>query len=303
MKLLSYEEYIGKKINKLTINNLFKNEKKQLYANCTCECGNNKDIYFHNIRKGFTKSCGCGEKASRFGRKHSDDSIVGKKFGRLTIIEDSGERESNGSVLWKCQCDCGNITYSNSSNLKRGHTTSCGCAKQDFIESTKIDIIGRKFGFLTVLEEVFNDSYKRRMVKCKCDCGNETICAVTDLTTGHSMSCGCMCKSKGEMSIENLLKEFNIQYESQKRFKYCKNKKKLPFDFYLPTYNLCIEYQGEQHYKPVEYWGGIEKFKVYKQNDSIKKKYCEDNKIHLLCLPYTLTNDEIKSKIINILNP
>ena len=50
-------------------------------------------------------------------------------------------------------------------------------------------------------------------------------------------------------------------FESQKRFKDCKDKRQLPFDFYLPSYNVCIEYQGEQHYRPIDHFGAEVKFK------------------------------------------
>ena len=297
-------DYTGQKFNHLTVlEMLYKYKNNQTYARCICDCGQETIAYMGNIKSGKTKSCGCIEKSSRYNRKHVDNSIIGQRFGSLIFIKNSGKKEKNGSVLWECLCDCGNVAYVSSSKLKIGHTTSCGCAKKDYINSLKLDIIGKRFGLLKVTNEVFDSSYKRRMVSCQCDCGKEAICAVTDLTTGHTMSCGCLCKSKGEMFIEELLNEYNITYEPQKRFNDCTNKRKLPFDFYLPTYNLCIEYQGEQHYKPVEYWGGVEKFKVYKKNDLLKKEYCKKNNIGLLCLPYTLTNEEIKQEILNILDP
>lgn len=297
------EEYNNHKYGKLTIQYTYKNENHKTISHCVCDCGNIKDALFYNIRKGATKSCGCMEKESRYGRNHTNESIIGLKFGRLTVIGKSDKKASNGSMMWKCQCECGNITYSNSSNLKRGHTTSCGCAKRDFIESSKIDIIGKKYGCLTVKREVFNKDYKRRMVECKCDCGNLHICAVTDLTTNHVSSCGCKFSSKGENYIKELLKEWNVSFIQQYRFNNCKNKRPLPFDFYLPDYNICIEYQGQQHYQPVEFWGGNERFEERQQLDKIKFDYCKKNDINLICLPYTLSNSELKNKLYNTLNP
>ena len=60
--------------------------------------------------------------------------ITGQRFGNLLVLSKTKQRDINSSVVWKCLCDCGNITYSNSSNLKRGHTTSCGCNKQKYID-------------------------------------------------------------------------------------------------------------------------------------------------------------------------
>lgn len=77
----------------------------------------------------------------------------------------------------------------------------------------------------------------------------------------------------------------------------------LPFDFYLPSYNILIEYDGEHHFQPVKGWGGEEKFKLTQKNDEIKNNYCKDNNITLLRLPYTHTENDIKNEILNILSP
>ena len=234
------------------------------------------------------------------GVKHN---ITGKRFGRLVAIELTDERATNGGIRWKCICDCGNSVYPTMNNLKRKHTTSCGCAKEDFIKSCKIDIIGKKFGYLTVLNEEESQKGERRKVKCLCDCGNAHICSVTDLTTKHTMSCGCMCKSKGELYIEEILQELNIDYERQKRFKDCKNKKLLPFDFYIIKHNICIEYDGEQHYKPIDFWGGEARFLERQLNDKIKNDYCSKNNITLIQIPYTKAKQEIFEIIYNLMSP
>lgn len=100
----------------------------------------------------------------------------------------------------------------------------------------------------------------------------------------HLMGQGCpRCKnSYGENYIENFLNSENINFISQKKFEGCinfKSKRKLPFDFYLPDYNICIEFQGEQHYKPVDRFGGVKEFFNIKERDKIKKDYCIRNSI------------------------
>lgn len=55
--------------------------------------------------------------------------MIGKKFGRLTVIEDTGRRDKYNYRVYKCKCDCGNIIYVNSNKLKSGNTKSCGCLK------------------------------------------------------------------------------------------------------------------------------------------------------------------------------
>ena len=107
--------------------------------------------------------------------------------------------------------------------------------------------------------------------------------------------CGCpKCKrSKGETQIEKWLISHDINYETQKHFSDCKDKKSLPFDFYLPDYNCAIEYQGEQHYKPIDFFGGSERFTYQQYHDELKKEYCKKVGLNLLCIPFNKNIEEI----------
>lgn len=83
---------------------------------------------------------------------------------------------------------------------------------------------------------------------------------------------------------------YKIIYEKEKKFKSCKNKRKLPFDFYLPKYNLCIEYDGQHHYQIVSKYGGECFLKKVKKNDKIKTDWCLLNNVKLLRIPYNKKN-------------
>lgn len=98
--------------------------------------------------------------------------------------------------------------------------------------------------------------------------------------------CPKCSESKGEREIRQLLDSNEIVYESQMIFDGCFDIKPLPFDFYLPEYNLCIEYDGEQHYRPIEYFGGQKAFELRKKHDQIKNEYCKNNNIRLVRIPY-----------------
>ena len=93
-------------------------------------------------------------------------------------------------------------------------------------------------------------------------------------------------ESSGERKIRQLLDQYTITYEYQKTFSDCRDIRTLPFDFYLPDYNLCIEYDGEQHYKPIAHFGGNEAFERMVKHDNIKNEYCKNNGISLLRIPY-----------------
>ena len=102
----------------------------------------------------------------------------------------------------------------------------------------------------------------------------------------------------GEHFLHQIFKSNNIHYEIQKRFDGCKNKRHLPFDFYLPDYNVCFEYQGQHHYKALDFFGGEDAFKIRCKNDQIKRDFCKQNQIALIEIPYTYNTFESIEKYL-----
>ena len=94
------------------------------------------------------------------------------------------------------------------------------------------------------------------------------------------------CMSNGERSAELVFKKHNYIYEPQKRFDDCRDKYTLPFDFYLPEYNLIVEIMGEQHEHPVEHFGGKESFDIRVYHDNIKRDYLRNCGIYCLDIWY-----------------
>jgi len=111
------------------------------------------------------------------------------------------------------------------------------------------------------------------------------------------LNCVGMRTSFGERKIKEFLDDNLIKYEREKKFDTCKNTKCLPFDFYLPDYNICIEYDGQQHFNIVSIYGGEDSLKKIKINDNIKNNWCSENNIKLIRIPYIK-----KNKIYTILN-
>ena len=113
------------------------------------------------------------------------------------------------------------------------------------------------------------------------------------LLCGFQKTLGCVhCNpSKTETLLEDILDRNNITYITQKRFKGCKDKYTLPFDFYLPDYNILIEYDGEFHYMPIRKGKmtdeeAIKQLETQQRRDKIKTEYCNDNNIPLIRIPY-----------------
>jgi hypothetical protein len=137
--------------------------------------------------------------------------------------------------------------------------------------------------------------------KCRCGiCGNLFTALPAKINNGHITSCGCRIQSSGEEYIAYVLKEFNINFIPQYKFDDCKFKYVLRFDFAIIKNNKIlglIEYDGKQHFEPIDFFGGVDGFKESKERDQIKNTYCNLHDIPLLRLPYTLSTDEIKTKI------
>lgn len=103
----------------------------------------------------------------------------------------------------------------------------------------------------------------------------ESICELLD-----------MSESKGEARIKKFLKEHKINFTFQKKFKRCKNVYPLPFDFYIASQRILIEFNGKQHYKPINFFGGKEAFKKYQINDRIKKQFAKKYGYKLIVISY-----------------
>ena len=112
---------------------------------------------------------------------------------------------------------------------------------------------------------------------------------------------GCpVCnESKGERKIRIILKDLNINLISEKSFADLKHKRILFFDFYLPEHNVCIEFDGAQHFDPYIIFGGEESFDKIKIKDDLKNDYCKKNNIRLLRIPHT--ENDVKGVIKNFL--
>jgi hypothetical protein len=136
---------------------------------------------------------------------------------------------------------------------------------------------------------------------CK-KCNNSWQCKISNRTQGKH-GCPKCSSSKGENLLESILNKYNIVYNKEQIFDKCKDIKNLRFDFYLLDYNLCIEYQGEQHYNNrlssrynEEFFANIQK------KDNIKRDFCKNNNIKLLEIPYWEQKniEDILKKELNI---
>ena len=131
-------------------------------------------------------------------------------------------------------------------------------------------------------------------ITCKCNkCGRIWSATPTNLLKGKG--CPSCAQSIGERRISSWLKAHNIEFSQEHRFDDCCYQRPLPFDFYVPSLNTCIEYDGQQHYYPVCFGGQAQDdaekyFELCQTRDSIKNDYCKKNHINLLRIPYSILN-------------
>lgn len=209
--------------------------------------------------------------------------IICKKHGSFL---QSAYTHRNGSGCPKCNGE--------RVGLKNLNTLS-------FFINKSIDVHGNKYDYSLV-------DYKKGTIKVKIICPNHGI--FEQIPDSHLRGRGCpVCKeSMGEKMISKILSNLNVKFERQHKFDDCIGKKyRLPFDFYLQDYNLCIEYDGEQHFKfrPNSFGAKEEKslfnYQNLINNDKIKNEYCTKNNINLLRIKFDEIEENIVNKIKNLL--
>ena len=196
----------------------------------------------------------------------------------------------------KIKCNrCGQYFYQTPNN----HLTGQGCpyckdalnskkqlkSLETFIEEAKA-IHGDKYDYSQVVYEGTNKKVKIYCKKCK-----RFFYKSPSKHLSYKQGCPhCVLHhSRGENDVYDWLIANKIDFITQKKFTDCRDKRPLPFDFYLPEYNICIEYQGRQHYKfekNSQYCKTKEEYLSVKQHDKIKREYCLKNNIKLFEINY-----------------
>lgn len=149
-------------------------------------------------------------------------------------------------------------------------------------------------GILLNKKDYVNQTTKNLKVVCP-SCGNVFTTSLRNFTQHGGQVCSECCdnESIGEKKIKNYLKNNGINFKQEYWFKDCRDTNPLPFDFYLPDQNIIIEFDGRQHFEETSHF--TYSFETVKKHDEIKNKYCHENGIHLIRIPYTKANkiDEI----------
>ncbi len=182
---------IGTRVGRLTVTG-DTGQRKNRYTvwECQCSCGGRILLDTRCLQRGTVTDCGCLSRT-----KPGQRDIAGMRFGRLTAIEPT-ELRSEGTVVWRCRCDCGGEVLASLHQLHAGYRKSCGCLSRPKLK----DFVGKRFGHLVVTGYGGKRAGMHRW-KCRCDCGRETVVGQTLLQSGKTKSCGCL---QAGMYKENL---------------------------------------------------------------------------------------------------
>lgn len=283
------KEYVEKEGYDLTSKE-YKNMRTKL--DMVCPEGHEVQISFDCFKRMGVRCKICSLKKSGEKRRATIDevrAIVESEKG-YTLL--STEYIPNEKI--KIRHNCGHEYEVTLNNFKRGQRCSV-CRLEEFKERCKEKRISKEYvekevgkeGYIIVS---FGDFEKSRdKLKLKCPKGHEYEVTWNNFQRGKR--CPHCNNSKGEKRISEYLTSNNINYISQYKFENCRNNRPLPFDFYLPDYNICIEYDGEQHFHPVDFTNkdmkkAEEAYLGLKKRDEIKTQYCEDSNIKLIRIPY-----------------
>jgi hypothetical protein len=202
------------------------------------------------------------------------------------LITDLDSSRIYASTLIQCKCKyCGKINNKTIYDYLRGRGCSCQCSNTLLTDEEYQEELGDEYTLLN------NYKGKEHSVIVR-----HNLCGFCYKTNARHYTCPKCRGSKGEKAIAFLLQENNIIFIPEYKVKI--NNHNLRFDFYLPKYNIFIEFQGEQHFKAKNYFGGIAGLQRQQQYDNYKREWCKINNYNLLEINY---NEDIKTKLFNYL--
>ena len=301
------------KYTELEIKNILKEYNYELlgeYKNINspiqikCQYGHINTIYFRNFKTGIRcKQCNdkgdINDKKMLFKDNNKKFSCGNKKLNYIDVkkmIEDIGFEYLDSCYHGikskvRVKCKYGHISEIRFDRLRdskkcpkcsESHKTFTYEYVKEFINKKGYDLLSKEYG-----------GCEERLL-LQCPKSHIFLCSFTNFKNAN-VRCPICDSSKGEREIAYILNKNNIHYISQYKFENCKDKKELPFDFYLPEFNTIIEFDGRQHFESVEIFSNL---KTTIWHDIIKNIFCEDNNINLLRIPFWEFNN-IEKIILN----
>jgi hypothetical protein len=303
----SYElvkEFTENNSNCTLLSTEFKTAKSNLVFKC--ECTNDFITTFERFRlrdKRQCNDCGFKNQLDKQSLSFSEVKQYVKENSESILLS---EQYVNTKEKLRLKCRCGEIFYKSFEKFKSKSKTCKKCSYEDISKSQlfSYDFV-RKYieskGCRLIDSDYINCESK---ISVECFCETNYSTTFTDFKNFNHIRCRkCTNQmSKGEILIEEYLNNSNLLFELQYTFEDLKAdnaRHLLKFDFAIFNDNniTLVEFDGKQHYIPVDYFGGIDAFKVLQSNDARKNEYCTLNNINLIRIPYYEINNI--EKILN----
>jgi very-short-patch-repair endonuclease/ribosomal protein S27AE len=279
----------------LVENFVYKNNMTRLRLRCKND-GYNWIVTYNSF---INQNCGCLKCSGSLKKtqQEAEENISNKcKEKNYELIDKFIYENNKTKIHLKCNKDGyeWKTTYRDFINGDYGCLRCTGFLKktQDEAEKKVLEKCEER-NYSLVENFTYKNAHMKIHLKCNFD-NHEWFIKYHDFINGN-YGCSMCNESHGEYEISKILKENNIKFIRQKKFENCKNKKSLPFDFYLPEKNILIEYDGKQHFIPIDIFGGIKALKQTQINDNIKTNYAKDNNIKLIRISY---KENIKNKLV-----
>jgi len=226
----------------------------------------------------------CGKESSKIlKRSNTEEFILKAKEIHKDLYEYDLVNYSSAKTEVQIKCKThGYFLQTPATHLKGSGCTKCSIEHQTkSLEQFKLDAKVKHRDLYNYDKVIYVSSHVYITIICpKTNHGPFKQTPANHLTGYGCYRCN---NSKGEIAIHNYLTDNDVEYEDEKKYDNCRGiKRRLPFDFYIPKINLLIEFDGPQHYEPVEHFGGEQGFEITQRNDGIKNKYALDNGIGLV---------------------
>jgi len=273
----------------------YKNNGTKLEYVCEKHSEHIQSITYGSMQQGRgCKYCGLEKNANR--RRHDYDTVKAEFEKKGYELLSKEYKDGKQKLKYRCPKHPEYISSMHFENLKFNNRGCPYCGRELAAEKRRhkydyVKSVFEKNGF-----ELLSKEYKNSRIELECRCKEhpEYILFKTFANVLKRDSCFCpYCNAnKGEKDIMDFLSKHNIKHIKEYRFE---DFKKYSFDFYLPELNVCIEYDGRQHFEPVEQFGGVVEFENIQRRDNIKNRYCSTRGVRLIRIPYT-------ENVVDVLN-
>lgn len=289
-------EYISKE-NYLLLDIKIKKNRTYVYI----QCPNDHDPYWVEFSSFKTLNRRCKKcRTYKTSRNKSHDFEYVKNFISNLDYKLLSDSYLNQNEKLDIECDKGHIFKTTFKSIKNDHRCPiCQRKLQGELQRTPYEDVKtyvESYGY-KLLSTEYVDNYLK--ITTICPKGHRYDARFGNFKTGYR--CSICNQSSGSSEVRRILEKLNINFKQEYKFKDCKFKSYLPFDFYLPDHNILIEFDGGQHYKIVDHFGGFDAFVELKIRDTIKNIYCEKNNIKLIRIPYW-EFDNIETILMNEIN-